>query len=187
MVLEGRVRLPHKASVSSEGEVVRRKEQAEGTERIPHELRRRVLAEQGDWYSFRMILIGNYYSGELFATLARDYGMLRDDFLILAYLSDFGEMTANLICALSGRPKNSISRGVIKLTGNKLVEARAGTEDRRYTFLNVTAEGRRMYEETIALFREREQEVFGCLTVKEKQSLDKALTKVLENWFAKHG
>lgn len=166
---------------------MRRKEQAEGSERIPLELRQRVLAEQGDWYSFRMILIGNHYSGELFAALARDHGMLRDDFLILAYLSDFGEMTANLIGALSGRPKNSISRSVIKLTGNKLVEARAGTQDRRYIFLSVTPEGRRMYEQTIALFREREKEVFGCLTAKEKQSLDKVLTKVLANWFAKHG
>lgn len=164
-----------------------RKEQAGRTERIPPGLRERVLAEQGDWYSFRMILIGNHYSGELFAALAKDYDMVRDDFLILAYLSDFGEMTANLIGALSGRPKNSISRSVIKLTASKLIEARTGTEDRRYSFLSVTPEGRRRYEQTIALFREREKEVFGCLTVREKQSLDKILTKVLANWFAKHG
>ncbi|HZV18104.1 MAG TPA: MarR family winged helix-turn-helix transcriptional regulator [Sphingobium sp.] len=134
-----------------------------------------------------MILIGNYYSGELFATLARDYGMLRDDFLILAYLSDFGEMTANLICALSGRPKNSISRAVIKLTGQKLVETRTNVRDRRSVFLNVTPEGRTMYEKTIALFREREREVFGCLTAKEKQTLDGLLSKILANWFAKQG
>lgn len=166
---------------------MRHKEPAEGAERIPLALRERVLAEQGDWYSFRMILLGNHYSGPLFAALAKDHGLLRDDFLILAYLSDFGEMTANLIGALSGRPKNSISRSVIKLTGDKLIEARAGTQDRRYNILTVTPEGRGLYERTIALFRAREQEVFGCLTAQEKQSLDRLLTKLLANWFAKQG
>jgi len=162
-----------------------RKDQVEGSERIPQDLQRRVLAERGDWYSFRMILIGNHYSGELFARLARDHGMLRDDFLILAYLSDFGEMTANLICALSARPKNSISRSVAKLAAGGLIETRISPQDRRHVLLNVTPEGRRMYEKTIALFRDREREVFGCLNSRERESLDRILAKILANWFTK--
>jgi DNA-binding MarR family transcriptional regulator len=149
---------------------------------IPPELRDRVLAEHGDWYGLRMILIGNYYSGPLFAKLARTRGMLRDDFTILGYLSDYGEMTANVICAMSGRPKNSISRGVIRLTRSGSIEGRASPADRRYVVLSVTPKGRALYREAMALFREREKEVFGCLSAGEMQSLDKLLAKILRHW-----
>jgi DNA-binding MarR family transcriptional regulator len=149
---------------------------------IPPELRQKVLAERGDWYGLRMILIGNYYSGPLFATLATTKRMLRDDFTILGYLSDYGEMSANVICAMSGRPKNSISRGVIRLTRDKLIEGRPSDADRRYVVLKVTPEGRALYAEAMALFREREKEMFGCLSARELQSLDRLLAKILRHW-----
>jgi DNA-binding MarR family transcriptional regulator len=149
---------------------------------IPPELRQKVLAEHGDWYGLRMILIGNYYAGPLFAKLAKTNGMLRDDFTILGYLSDYGEMTANVICAMSGRPKNSISRGVIRLIRNKMVEGRASTADRRYVVLSVTPAGRALYEQAMVLFREREKEMFGCLSAREMQTLDKLLSKILRSW-----
>jgi DNA-binding MarR family transcriptional regulator len=149
---------------------------------IPEELRRRVLAEHGDWYGFRMILIGNYYSGELFATLQKRFGLLRDDFVILANLSDYGSMTANVICAMSGRPKNSISRGVIKLAGKGLIETEVDQADRRHVILTVTPEGRRLFEEVIVLFRNRERHMFGCLSSQEIAALDTILSKILDGW-----
>jgi DNA-binding MarR family transcriptional regulator len=149
---------------------------------IPEELRRRVISEHGDWYGFRMILIGNYYSGELFATLQKKLGLLRDDFVILAHLSDYGSMTANVICAMSGRPKNSISRGVIKLTRKGLIETEVDRTDRRHVILTVTPEGRRLFEEVIVLFRDREKRMFGCLTGQEITSLDAILSKILDSW-----
>lgn len=159
-----------------------RKTKVEMADGIPEELRRRVISEHGDWYGFRMILIGNYYSGELFATLQKRFGLLRDDFVILANLSDYGPMTANVICAMSGRPKNSISRGVIKLTRNGLVETEIDQTDRRHVILTVTPEGRRLFEEVIVLFRNREEHMFGCLTNQEITSLDTILSKVLDSW-----
>lgn len=160
----------------------RQKRQEEGAARIPANLLKEVLAEHGDWYGLRMILIGNYYSGAPFAALVKKFGMLRDDFAILGYLSDYGEMTANVIVAMSGRPKNSISRGVIKLTASKLIEAKASTEDRRYVQLSVTPAGRALYEEAMLIFRAREQEMFGCLSATEMQNLDKLLSKILSHW-----
>ena len=149
---------------------------------IPEELRRRVIAEHGDWYGFRMILIGNYYSGELYAALQKRFGLLRDEFAILAILNDYGAMTANLICAMSGRPKNSVSRGVIKLTRGGLIETEIDHKDRRHVILTITPEGRSLYAEAIALFRTREELMFGCLTNREIRSLDAILGKILSHW-----
>ncbi|MCW2365851.1 DNA-binding MarR family transcriptional regulator [Sphingobium sp. B11D3B] len=154
-------------------------------DRIPAELRQRVLGEGGDWFGLRMILIGNYYSAEAFAALAQDHGLLRDEFTILGYLSDYGEMTANVICAMSGRPKNSISRGVIKLTANKLITARPSEEDRRYMVLDVTDEGRALYMQAMKLFREREEEIFGFLSRRDLAKLDDLLMKILAHWHAR--
>jgi DNA-binding MarR family transcriptional regulator len=162
-----------------------RKTSAGVVERIPAELRQRVLAEGGEWFGLRMMLIGSYYSTEVFAQLAQDHGLLRAEFTILGYLSDYGEMTANVICAMSGRPKNSISRGVIRLTANKLITARPSDEDRRYVLLDVTDEGRALYMRALELFREREEALFGFLSRSDLAKLDGLLMKILANWHAR--
>jgi DNA-binding MarR family transcriptional regulator len=161
---------------------VARRTSTEAVGRIPAKLRQQVLAEGGDWFGLRMILIGNYYSVEAFAALARDHGLLRDEFTILGYLSDYGEMTANVICAMSGRPKNSISRGVIKLAANKLIRTRPSDEDRRYVVLEATSQGRTLYEQAMRLFREREQEMFGFLSPDKLKTLDGLLADILAHW-----
>jgi DNA-binding MarR family transcriptional regulator len=149
---------------------------------IPPELLARVLAERGGSYGFRMILIGSYFATQPFAQLAQHHGLLRDEFTVLGILSDYGDMSANVICAMSGRPKNSISRGVIRLTARKLIEGRESPDDRRRIILSVLPEGRRLYGEALSLFDSRDQEVFGGLEAWELQQLDALLAKVLAHW-----
>ena len=154
----------------------------EALDDISEDLRRRVLGEHGDWYGFRMILIGNYYSGQIWTLLQKEFGLLRDEFAILANLHDYGPMTANVIRAMTGRPKNSISRGTIKLIQNGYVAAAEDSIDRRHTILTITPAGEALFQKVIPLFRAREKEMFGCLTPAEIGSLDTILAKVLENW-----
>ncbi|WEK46133.1 MAG: winged helix DNA-binding protein [Candidatus Andeanibacterium colombiense] len=149
---------------------------------LPEDLRLRLIAEQDEWIGFRMILIGNYFSAPLFARLQKEYGLLRDEFVVLANLQNYGPLTANVICGLSGRPKNSISRGVIKLTKEEMLVARTDPGDRRNVILTITEKGSSLLNEVIELFREREQLVFGTLTARETNTLDRLLAKVLLNW-----
>jgi len=159
-----------------------RKITADAPDDISGDLRRRVLREHGDWYGFRMILIGNYYSGQLWTRLQKEFGLLRDEFAILANLHDYGAMTANVICAMTGRPKNSVSRGVIKLIRGGAITATEDSNDRRHTILTITGEGEALFQKVVPLFRTREKEMFGCLTAAEIGSLDAILSKVLESW-----
>jgi len=153
---------------------------------IPPELLARVLAEQGASFGFRMILIGSYFATQPFAKLAEHHGLLRDEFTVLGILSDYGDMSANVICAMSGRPKNSISRGVIRLTGRGLIKGRESPKDKRRTILTVEPAGRRLYMEALALFDSRDQEMFGGLDAQELQQLDTLLAKILARWHQRY-
>lgn len=150
--------------------------------RLPTDLRQRLIAEKDDWLGFRMILLGNYFAAPPFARLQKEYGLLRDEFVVLANLSNYGPLTANVICGLSGRPKNSISRGVIKLTNEGMITAKTDPSDRRNVILTITEKGRRLFKEAIELFREREEMIFGCLSAGETRTLDRLLAKILLNW-----
>jgi DNA-binding MarR family transcriptional regulator len=149
---------------------------------IPADLLARVLAERGASFGFRMILIGSYFSTQPFAKLAEHHGLLRDEFTVLGILSDYGDMSANVICAMSGRPKNSISRGVIRLTARGLIKGRESPDDKRRTILSVEPEGRRLYTEALAIFDSRDQEIFGVLDDQELKQLDTLLAKILAGW-----
>jgi DNA-binding MarR family transcriptional regulator len=149
---------------------------------IPPDLLAQVLAERGGSYGFRMILIGSYFATQPFAQLAKHHGLLRDEFTVLGILSDYGDMSANVICAMSGRPKNSISRGVIRLTERNLIGGHVSPEDRRRVILSVAPEGRRIYAEALSLFDSRDQDMFGGLDAQELQQLDTLLAKVLAQW-----
>jgi DNA-binding MarR family transcriptional regulator len=149
---------------------------------LPEDLRLRLIAEKDDWIGFRMILLGNYFAAPPFSQLQKKYGLLRDEFVVLANLNNYGPLTANVICGLSGRPKNSISRGVIKLTSQEMITAKTDPSDRRNVILTITEKGRSLFEEAIDHFREREELIFGCLTAGEKRTLDRLLAKILLNW-----
>lgn len=149
---------------------------------IPPDLLARVLGERGGSYGFRMILIGSYFAAQPFAQLARHHGLLRDEFTVLGILSDYGDMSANVICAMSGRPKNSISRGVIRLTERKLISGRENPDDKRRTILTVAPEGRSLYTEALSLFDSRDGEIFGGLNARELDQLDTLLAKILARW-----
>jgi len=149
---------------------------------IPPDLLAQVLDERGASFGFRMILIGSYFATQPFADLARHHGLLRDEFTVLGILSDYGEMSANVICAMSGRPKNSISRGVIRLTERKLIAGRDSPDDKRRVILTVLPEGRSLYAEALALFRSRDDEIFGGLAPDELELLDRLLAKILAGW-----
>lgn len=141
-----------------------------------------MFAQSDVWYGFRMIVLGNFYSSTPSALVANELGISRDEMSILASLHYWGGLSANVICALTGRPKNSISRGVIRLVRDGLVSSCVDETDRRRSVLTIQDLGTTTYEKAAAVFRDREEEMFGCLTKAEKTMLDTILRKLLQNW-----
>ena len=141
-----------------------------------------MFAQSDVWYGFRLIVLGNFYSSKPSAKVAAEQGLSRDEMSVLASLHYWSGLTANIICALTGRPKNSISRAVILLSKDGLISGRIDEADRRRSILTIEAQGTALYEEAAATFREREKEMFGCLTKGEMTALDMILRKLLQNW-----
>jgi DNA-binding MarR family transcriptional regulator len=143
---------------------------------------RDTMFENNSWYGFRIIVLGNFYTGAPSARVLRDFGLTRDEMSILSSLHHWGGLTANIIVGLTGRPKNSISRAVIRLVRDGLVSSRVDDEDRRRQILTIEPVGEALYDKAAAVFLAREDEMFGCLSKSETAALDAILRKLLQNW-----
>lgn len=149
---------------------------------VPEEFRKRMQTEHGDWFGFRIRVLGNFFTQAPYASIYKKFGVVEDEHTVLANLNDWGNMTANIICTLSGRPKNSISRAVIKLTRDGMIETKVDDEDRRRTILNITPAGREFLGKLTSTFRRQEERMFGCLTDDKLKALDGILLDLLRNW-----
>jgi MarR family transcriptional regulator, temperature-dependent positive regulator of motility len=145
---------------------------------ISDELRAILIRERG-WFGFRIALWGSYFATPLFADMQRRHGLLRDEFAILASLHDYGALTAKTICVITGRPKNSISRAVTRLTATGRIRSVVNAADRREAILSLRAAGRRLYAAILPMCRERERRMLRPLTGRQQAQLDQILAKLL--------
>jgi DNA-binding MarR family transcriptional regulator len=149
---------------------------------VPPDLRRRMQTEHGGSYGFRFVTIANFFSYEPHGRMYAEFGLVGDDYTVLANLYEWGDMTANVIRTLTGRPKNSISRSVIKLVQEEMIDSKTDTKDRRRSILTITPKGRETYRKVMPIFQEQEQRMFSFLNAREQRNLDTLLLKILGNW-----
>jgi len=122
---------------------------------------------------------GEYFRAPLFAEMYKSFGILQDEFSVLASLYDCGNLTAKTISAITGRPKNSVSRGVARLLASGRIKSVTNPSDRRESFLSLRPDGRKLYEQLLPMCRRRERELLAGLTTTELASLDTLLMKML--------
>lgn len=128
---------------------------------------------------FGVELWAEYFSAPLYADMYKRHGILRDEFAVLGSLYDCGSLSAKTICAITGRPKNSISRGVNRLIAAGRIKRVTNPDDRREAVLSLLAEGRRIYEKILPLCREREQALMTGLSQADLLSIDTLMMKLL--------
>ncbi len=145
---------------------------------ISAELRAILIRERG-WFGFRIALWGSYFATPLFADMQRRFGLLRDQFAVLASLYDYGPLTAKTICVITGRPKNSISRAVTRLIETGRIVSVINRADRREAILSLRAAGRKLYRAILPMCRERERRMLRALTRREQRQLDRILANLL--------
>jgi DNA-binding MarR family transcriptional regulator len=74
--------------------------------------------------------------------------------------------------------KSTISRAVTSLLERGLVERVASPLDRREYALQLSREGKNLYQGLIPRLLNREQEILSCLSVPERRQFEKALAKI---------
>ena len=139
----------------------------------------RMMARSPVRDAYRITLWANFFAGPIFLDIEVQFGLLRDEFNVLACLHDFGPLAAKHVCALTGRPKNSVSRAVNRLTRRGLIGSRSDLRDRRQNVLRIEAEGRDLYERTLPRFVAREAAMLAPLSAGERGQLDRLLGKLM--------
>ncbi len=139
-----------------------------------------ILGKNVITVGYRLSYLANFLVGSLYKEVARLTGLARSEFVVLFCLHHLGVLTAQEVCGITGRPKNSISQAVTKLAAHALIEKEAHSSDARRVPLRLTDSGKAMYELLIPLFVEREREMLSVLTDRERDQLEKLLGKLVQ-------
>lgn len=140
-----------------------------------------LASDEVDRDGLRISLWAGFYTGPVFAEIERSFGLLRDENNILFCLSNYGALTAKSICDFTGRPKNSVSRGVERLLGKRLISRKTDRADRRRALLSIEPAGRALHRQTLALSLGREAAMLRSLSPVERVALDHILRKLMDD------
>jgi len=119
---------------------------------------------------------------EVSATIAQVYvdrfDLNRDQWRIIAWLGNHRDMQAKEVARLAGLDKMQMSRALARLEERKLVSVEPDTQDRRGNVLQLTKQGRALYEKIMPLVIAREEYLLAGLTPDEIASLDTIIAKL---------
>lgn len=128
---------------------------------------------------WRLTLWANCYCEPIFAAMAQEYDVGRDEFNVLSCLASYGSMVAKNICDVTGRPKNSISRAVNSLIARKMIRRKTNAHDRRESLLMLNDSGRRLYGKVLPVAVDRQTLMLRVLNAQERAMLDGILDKMM--------
>jgi DNA-binding MarR family transcriptional regulator len=137
------------------------------------------------WFSFRINYLALLFNLPVYGWIERRYGLMRPEYVVLYALGLKDGISANDVCLSSGFPKNTLSRAIQKLQRRRLIRRAADPLDRRRYVLRLTAEGRRIVNETMSPMLERERRMLANLNNDEQQVLSKLLARLVSdspNW-----
>ena len=129
-------------------------------------------------FAFRISLLANLYTGSVYREVAARHGIARSEYLILFCLKLLGELTAQDIVEITGRPKNSISRAVTAMVDRGFVSRRVDPDNGRRAPMLLTRAGEEVYEASVSLFQDREAAMLCVLDPDELAQLDRLLDKL---------
>jgi len=110
------------------------------------------------------------------------FGLGLSDFAVLEILLHKGPLPVNTIGRQVMLTSGSITTAVDRLEQKRLVRREACPDDRRVTYVTLTAEGRTLIRRVFKLHANRLEKVFDPLSAKERSALGTLLKKL-----GKHG
>lgn len=128
--------------------------------------------------AYRISLLANLFTGSVYRQVAALHGVARSEFAVVFCLRLLGELTAQDIVDITGRPKNSISRSVNAMLEKGYIIRRVDPHNARRSPLRLTRAGEALYDDVLPLFQAREAAMLAPLSPRERETLNKLLTKL---------
>jgi len=142
-------------------------------------VRQQMLRDRTIPFAYRISFLANFFTGSVYRQVQARHGVARSEFVLVYCLRLAGELTAQQVCDITGRPKNSVSRAVNAMLARGYVARDTDPADARRGLLNLTRRGRELYDAAIQLFREREAAMLAPLSARERDTLDRLLAKLV--------
>jgi DNA-binding MarR family transcriptional regulator len=147
--------------------------------------RQTMLASGKATIGFRLSYLANFYTEPVYKEIARRHGVARSEFVVVLCLSQLGTMSAQDICEVTGRPKNSISQAVSKLEKAGHIIRTTDDEDARRSFLDLTPAGGALCDAIVPLFLSREVDMLSVLNERQRRQFEELLellTQRKDDW-----
>lgn len=124
-------------------------------------------------------VLANRTSDGFSAIYSTRFGLSVPEWRILATLGETRSARAKDIEGTRHMHKTVVSRAVSTLRERGLVEAQPNEKDKRESFLALTEEGRRLYEEIVPLGLAYENEFLAVIDGEERAVLERIMAKLM--------
>jgi len=127
---------------------------------------------------FRLSVLSNRMTRAVAGVYARHFHLSAPEWRTMAVLGRYGAMTANSVVEHTAMDKVRVSRAVARLLVAGHVTRRTDATDRRRAILDLTTEGRAVYDRIVPLVLAVEAELLADLSDEERLVLEAAVRKL---------
>ncbi len=133
------------------------------------------------WFPYRFSWIANEVSLCLHNAYHARWGISVPGWRIITVLAEYAPLASKDVAAETAMDEVQVTRAVSELFRKKLVLRREDPVDRRRLSLELSAAGRRLYQEVVPYARQLEDELLNGLSAAERSALAGLLDRVQAN------
>ena len=135
------------------------------------------LIKLEEFLPYRLSVASETVSRALSETYKSSHGLSNAEWRVIATVGQYPGLCAREICRHSHMHKVKVSRAIAKLERRALIDIRTNPEDKRETFVHLTEEGSRIYEDLVPRALSFEQELLSRLDRRELETFNRILEK----------
>jgi DNA-binding MarR family transcriptional regulator len=131
-----------------------------------------------DFLPYRLSIVTEAVSG-LFATRYQErFGITIPEWRVVAVVGQHGTLSTQQVIEHTGMDRVRVSRAVIRLADKALLDRRPHPHDQRAQVLQLSPQGRAIYQEIMPLARDLQAALAAALTDTEQRQLGAILDKI---------
>lgn len=129
---------------------------------------------------YRLAVVSEAVSRSLAAVYAQRFKLTRDEWRVLAALALRDDIKSTELGALTTLDKMQLSRALTRMERDGLLEREPDPADRRNLVVRLLPAGRALYRKIVPMAQAREAYLLDSLDAHERDTLSKALDKLLD-------
>jgi DNA-binding MarR family transcriptional regulator len=146
--------------------------------------RRKTKAEESfslrGFLPYQLAVLAEYTSSRFAEVYSVKFGLTIPEWRVLATVGERDMLRAKDVEAERHLHKTVVSRAIARLRARGLVDLKNNAEDRRESFLLLTAKGRKLYDEIIPLARTYSEEILASLDAAERAGLERGIARMMQ-------